>query len=73
MFVVVVIFSRVSEISDTSCFLCVCNFVATQRVDPEECAMVFQHIFGPWHQHPQVCFISSVGVDLCKHGQMLIQ
>ena len=26
-----------------------------ERVDPEECVMVFQRIFAPWHQLPQVC------------------
>ena len=37
-----------------------------ERVDPDECVMVFQHIFGPWHQHHQVCI-------RCKCGRGLLQ
>ena len=43
------------------CAFIVCDFVATRRVDPEDCVMVFQHIFGPQHQHPQICFHSKCG------------
>ena len=60
--VIIVIFSRVSEISDTFFCVCVCVFSwPHERVDPEECVMVFQHIFGPWHHHPQECFHFECG------------
>ena len=62
VFVVVVIFSRVSDISDTLCFQCVCVISwLHNRVDPEACAMVFQHIFAPRHQHVQVCLDFECG------------
>ena len=49
-------------LSDTLYFFFVCVISwPHKRVDPEECVMVFQHIFGPWHQHPQVCFHFECG------------
>ena len=38
-----------------------------KKVEPEECAMVFQHIFCPWHQHHQVCFHFKC-VRRCLHA-----
>ena len=35
--------------------------------------MVFLHLFWPVASTSSGVFISSVGVDLCKHGQMLIR
>ena len=49
-------------LSDTFYFFFVCVISwPHKRVDPEECVMVFQHIFGPWHQHHQVCIRCKCG------------
>ena len=60
--VIVVIFSRVSDISDTVFFLCVCVFVATRKGRSRRVRPGFStHFFGPRDQHLQVCFHFECG------------
>ena len=65
--VVVVMSSRVSEISDTLCLLqCVGLRGHHKRVDPEECVMVFQTMLAHDINTLRYVSISSVCVVPCK-------